>query len=111
MQIITYHSENAKPEWSWVGYIVLTNGEYLGIMFRDSTEDVVKAKAEQFWQDNYKPVGDAASEAVKIDRRDGQHLIGKVWMINEATREKRRVLPEDVAALGPGWIKGGPRSR
>jgi len=105
MQIITYHSKNAKPEWSWVGYIVLTNGDYLGIMFRDSTEDAVRAKAEQFWQDNYKPVGDVANEAIS-----SHHLAGKIWIKNTVTGEKRRILPDQVAELGSDWVRGGPRS-
>lgn len=109
MSIITYYSATAKPEWSWVAYIVLHNGEYLGIMFRDYTEDGVKAKAEQFWAENYKPVADAAVENVKKDI--GAHLIGRVWMINEVTREKRRVFPDQIEQLGAGWVRGGARSR
>lgn len=106
MNIITYHSATAKPEWSWVGYIELPNGEYLGIMFRDYTEDGVKAKAEQFWAENYKPAADAAVENVASNH----HFAGKVWMVNKQLGQKRRVLPSEIAALGDGWVRGGPRS-
>jgi len=122
MNIVTYSSENAKPEYRWVGYIVLANGDYLSVMFRAASEEAVKAKAEQFWQTETKrPINqmvdddEAEVKAINADpwaiAKRGQQFVGKVWMINEVTREKRRVLPDEVEALGPGWVKGGPRSR
>jgi hypothetical protein len=94
MQIITYSSEAAKPEWRWVAYIVLPNGEYLGVMFRADSEDAVKAKAEQFWAEHYKPLAEAAVEAVS-----SHHMAGKVWVKN-LTTDQRSWL-----GLGQGWPK------
>lgn len=121
LNIVTYRaSENVKPEYQWIAYIVLSNGDYLGVMFRDYSEAAVKAKAAQFWETESKKryitqMGDDDDEievkTVISESNGTHHLLGKVWMINEATREKRRVLPEQVEALGPGWVKGGPRSR
>lgn len=107
MQIATYHSENAKPEWSWVAYIVLPNGEYLGIMFRDASEAAVKLKAEQFWTDNYKPMAEAAIDNII---NSDHHLAGKVWVKNAVNGERRRVFPSQLAELGSEWVRGGPRS-
>jgi len=89
MNIVTYSSENAKPEYRWVGYIVLANGDYLSVMFRAATEEAVKAKAEQFWQTETKrainqPVEDDETEVKTVADdpwvavKRGQHLIGKV---------------------------------
>lgn len=123
MNIITYHSATAKPEWSWVAYIELPNGEYLGIMFRDYTEDGVKAKAEQFWEAESKrrihqPIEDRINEQVDRDEAEvkaitgpgrGTHFAGKVWMVNKTLGQKRRVLPSEIATLGEGWVRGGPK--
>lgn len=116
MSIVTYEAKSAdiKPEWSWVAYIVLPNGEYLGIMFRDYTKDGVVAKAEQFWLENYKPVADAAVANIN-DRISeiGKANAGKVWMIHKVTREKRRMEPEIAEPLlaSGEWERGGARSR
>lgn len=38
-------------------------------------------------------------------------MTGKVWLGNPVTKEKKRVDPNDVAAMmADGWIKSGPRS-
>jgi hypothetical protein len=38
-------------------------------------------------------------------------MVGKVWLGNPATKEKKRVGPELVSAMmADGWIKAGPRT-
>jgi len=117
MNIVTYRSSNAAPGKEFAAYIVLPNGEYLGIMFTASTEEAATAKAKRFMdEEKFKAkfsIADddnvnAIMEATGVNR--GHHLAGKVWMVNVATREKRRVSPEDAAALGEGWVRGGPKS-
>lgn len=121
MQIITYSSEVAKPEWRWVAYIVLPNGEYLGIMFRADSEDAVKAKAEQFYLSEKNKAEASTKKIVNDMIKDGKIVddivpvqahwfAGKVWVKNLTTGEKRRVLPDQISDLGSDWVKGGPRS-
>lgn len=127
INIVTYSSETAKPEHRWVGYIVLANGDYLGVMFRAASEDAVKAKAAQFWETESKrpinQVTDVVSQQRKgcmetgdvsglVDSGRGHHFAGKVWMRNKETRELVRVPAEQLQQmLDSGYEKSGPRAK
>lgn len=43
---------------------------------------------------------------------DNTHgMVGKVWLGNPTTKEKKRVAPDDVTAMmADGWVKAGPRT-
>lgn len=58
-------------------------------------------KPDDFWGNN--PSG---------DRTESSHgMIGKVWLGNPVTKEKKRVDPSEVdAMMANGWIKAGPRT-
>lgn len=124
INIATYSSENAKTEYRWVAYIVLSNGDYLGVMFRAATEDAVKLKAEQFWQvESQRPINQMAeddeTEAKPVaadpwskSTLRGQQFVGKVWMRHKETRELIRVPAEQLQQmLDSGYEKSGPRAK
>jgi len=123
MNIVTYSSENAKPEYRWVGYIVLANGDYLSVMFRAASEEAVKVKAEQFWQTETKrPINqmvdddEAEVKAINADpwaiAKRGQQFVGKVWVRHKETRELLRVPAEQLQQmLDNGYEKSGPRAK
>ena len=38
-------------------------------------------------------------------------MAGKIWLINHAKKQKRRVAPDEVEALiAQGWERGGPKT-
>lgn len=51
MNIVTYHSNHADTNRSWIAFLVV-NGEYLTVYFNGSTEAEAMAKAKAEW-DNH----------------------------------------------------------
>jgi hypothetical protein len=104
-EVITYkvHSGNPKPGFEWTAYVVLPNGEYWGVRFNGSTEELAKSKAIALWtkeQERFKrfaaddggPAYDSLADdeidvSEKHDRR-GAHFAGKAWLIHKVTRKK-----------------------
>jgi hypothetical protein len=118
-EVITYHvaSGNPKPGFEWTAYVVLPNGEYWGVRFNGSTEELVKSKAVALWtkeQERFKRFADEDEEeidvSVKVDGR-GRHFAGKAWLIHKITREKIRVPKEQVSQYLSEYEVGGPRSK
>lgn len=124
VDVVTYHSQNAKPHECWIGYVVLSDGNQLQVRISGATEQAVIDKARWFWasekarQDRARAsIGDqAASDGENLisDRPSGkgQVFLGKVWMLNRATGERARVDAGEVGNYeGRGFVKGGPRSK
>lgn len=119
MNIVTYEAKSAgiKPEHSWVAYIVLPNGDYLGIMFRDYTETGAVAKATAFWEEESKKryisaMADDDEADVKsiVYSQRGKHAAGKVWMRHKEHGLKRVDGAMVAGLISEGWYKSGPRS-
>ena len=118
MNIITYHSANAKPHEAWLAYAELPNGEQWLVRFTGATEAEAVAKAEARWESEQKryrshnelePALSAAS--FKSDGR-GQAFAGKVWVINRDTQHLCRIDPGELDSyLAKGYVRGGPRSK
>lgn len=117
IEVVTYHSTNAKPSEAWLAYVE-NNGVRWMVQFAAASEEAAKAKALALWESEraklYKPAAPEtnrdASKPVGGGR--GSHFVGKAWLINSATREKIRVPVEDVSRyLSQGWERGGPRSK
>lgn len=132
VEIITYHivSGNPKPGFEWTAYVVLPNGEYWGVRFNGSTEELAKNKAIALWtkeQEKFKrfaadePEDDAIAnpeeeKATAIDpwatpSGRGHHFAGKVWMRNKEGELKRVALTEIALYEKNGFKRSGPRSK
>lgn len=118
-EITAYNNPNAPEHRRWIAYVVLSNGQLWGVYATASTEGAAKEKIGNLWESEkakIKPLGNEA-HTVEMptewgDKRE-HHLAGLVWIINKATREKKRVSPqiaEGLLAFGE-WERGGPRSK
>lgn len=123
VDVVTYHSQNAKPHEAWIGYVVLSDGNQLQIRISAASEQQVIARAQAFWsaekarQDRVRAsIGtDIATggENLISERPSGkgQLFLGKVWMLRRQTGERARVEAGEVAGYeARGYIKAGPRS-
>lgn len=118
--IITYESKNAKPHERWLAYAVLPNGQQWLVRCTGETEEIAATKAKTLYE---------AEKAKKLGIKDTQrienldfdkpfegpeklhHLAGKIWMINKATGDKKRIDPsEEDQYKWAGYERGGPRS-
>jgi len=110
IEIVTYHSTNAKLENAWIAHVVLPNGEYWGVRFCGSSEEIVKVKATQLWASESQKYRATDVGIVKTDNR-GLHFAGKAWMINKTLNKKIRIDIDKVDEYtAMGWERGGPRS-
>ena len=121
MNIITYHSSNAKPHEAWLAYVELANGEQWLVRCTGHSELEAKTKAQVLWDKEQKKYAahnlkmDCQGEVpVKTDGR-GAHLAkmaGKVWVINRSTHHLCRIDPNELTKYeGMGYQRGGPRSK
>ncbi len=121
IEIITYkvHNGSVKPGFEWTAYVVLPNGEYWGVRFNGSTEELARSKAIALWtkeRSRYekddlldKPsaelgLGIAVPTDPWSDNR-GKHFAGKVWMRNGETL-KRVALTEIALYEKNGFVRG-----
>ena len=132
IEIITYHvvSGTPKPGFEWVAYVVLPNGEYWGVRFNGSTEELVRSKATRLWakeQERFKrfaadiePEDNAIANPEEEKPVDpwanapsgrGHHFAGKVWMRHETEGLKRVPLTEIALYEKNGYYRSGPRSK
>ena len=117
MNIITYHSSNAKPHEAWLAYVELENGEQWLVRCTGRTELEAKTKAQVLWDRERSKY--AAHNAIKdepVERTGrGAHLhgmVGKVWVINRSTHHLCRIDPNELAKFEQdGYQRGGPRSK
>lgn len=55
---------------------------------------------------------DGETQAVPHDGGKVHGLVGKVWVFNRDTGDRRRISPEQLNEfIGNGYLKGGPRSK
>lgn len=108
--VATYHSENAKPEW--IGFPRMPNGEVCWIKFEGNTEVDVIEKASTFMVAELERLAKLQS-VLATPAPNGNHAnIGKVWIVNRQTGDKRRVFPSEPTSYeAKGYVRGGPRSR
>lgn len=131
MNIVTYHSTNAKPNEAWLAYVVLPNGEQWLVRCTGHSELEAKTKAQVLWdreQKKYRAhndLVDAEAGDVKVVHNHGTpnsfsvapsgrgaHFAGKVWVIHQTTRELKRIDPKELDShLADGYVRGGPRSK
>jgi|ERR1700748_593622 len=116
-QVVTYHSSNAPPSRAWIAHVVLPNGEYWGVRFEGYVEESTRNRAIACWiveRAKAKALEPHAEDEPIVGKSEPSehHNAGKVWMINTATREKKRVSPDVAATMAAfGWERGGPRSK
>lgn len=60
IEVVTYHSTNAKPSEAWLAYVE-NNGVRWMVQFAAATEEAAKAKALALWES------------------EGSHFVGKAW--------------------------------
>ena len=117
MNIITYHSSNAKPHEAWLAYVELANGEQWLVRCTGHTELEAKTKCQVLWDREQKKyvLSNAAKDVEPIKTSRGAHLhglAGKVWVINRSTHHLCRIDPNELASYEvKGYVKGGPRSK
>ncbi len=132
IEIVTYHSTNAKPEAAWTAFIVLPNGDYWGVRFSGATEEIAKAKAIRLWtseRERYglnpeptelkscvNPWADLPSqpkpEKLTSGLGRGSHLRGKVWMRHKQSRDLIAVALTEITMYEQrGFERSGPRSK
>lgn len=107
----TYHSINAQPHEAWIAYI---NGWKVRCV--GSTEQEAKDRALKLWNgERERMTGQAEIADVKTHNNvtwgsDIHGNVGKVWM-RHPEHGLKRVIKTEVAALGEGWYKSGPRGK
>ena len=134
MNIITYHSSNAKPHEAWLAYVELDSGEQWLVRCTGHTELEAKTKAQVLWDRertkynrNIEPLKDdgvytgdrrlenAMTAEAHIAKGRGSHLhgmAGKIWVINRSTHHLCRIDPNELAKFEQdGYVRGGPRSK
>lgn len=114
VDVVAYHNPNLLP--AWIAYIVLPNGEYWGVRFEGSTKRIATTKALRLWESErakYAKLDSSPNESVKpMQSSRGHHFAGKVWVINRATHDLKRVGQDELAAYeANGYVCGGPRSK
>lgn len=51
MNVVTYNSVNQlNPDYKWLAYIVLPNGEFWNVRFNGATEEIARSKALALWE-------------------------------------------------------------
>lgn len=140
MNIVTYHSTNAKPHEAWLAYVVLPSGEQWLVRFHGATEQQAIDAAKARWESeqrrygydkdglplrpgqSYAPVK-KYNELATVDDQSaltkqgrGSHaaalFAGKVWVINRTTHDLKRIDPSELANYeANGYVRGGPRSK
>lgn len=74
----------------------------------DDNDDKAIQPVKSGWGAN--PTGSWTKAPVAASNSE-HGMIGKVWLGNPVTKEKKRVEPAMVAAMmADGWIKAGPRT-
>lgn len=123
IQVVTYHSVNAKPDQQWSGCCVLPSGQRLEIWFCAGSEQGVIDRARAFYerekarQDRLygSTVAAADNDEAEVNAAGPsreQVFTGKVWMLNRETGERARVSPGEVGSyIARGFNKAGPRSK
>lgn len=113
VNVVAYHNPNLVP--AWISYIVLPNGEYWGVRFEGSTEGIAKDKAIRLWESErakYAKLDSSPEIAKPLQLGRGHHFAGKVWVINRATHDLKRVGVDELANYeAAGYVRGGPRSK
>lgn len=121
IQVVTYHSVNAKPQEQWLGYVVLPDGNRWLVSFSGTDEASVIAKAKAVYlADKAKQARIYGVDNGDIEEEDkpekhtegrGHHFAGKVWVVNRTIHDLRRIDPSELEGyLAKGYVKGGPRS-
>ena len=121
MNIVTYHSSNAKPHEAWLAYIELANGEQWLVRCTGHSELEAKTKAQVLWDREQKKYAahnskqDCQGEVI-VRSGKGAHasamFTGKVWIINRATHHLCRIDECELTAYeAKGYQRGGPRSK
>jgi len=111
MNIITYHSSNAKPHEAWLAYVELANGEQWLVRCTGHSELEAKMKAQVLWDREQKKYA-AHNSKVDCQKESSHHLAGKMWMINRVTHHLCRIDPGELTAYeAKGYERGGPRSK
>lgn len=124
--IVTYHSVNAKPHEAWIAYVVLPSGEQWLVRCTGHSELEAKTKAQVLWDKECKRYqvhnsivdGCDVQTMVRVDRRSAigsrasEMFKDKVWVINRATHDLKRIDPNELDSyLANGYVRGGPRSK
>ena len=110
---ITYFSQNAPINETWSAYVLLPTGKRWEVVAFAATEDEAKNKIINLWEKESSK-GLCVQFIGRAERKieTNHHFAGKVWMIHEFSRAKKRVDASEVAQYeAEGWIKGGPRSK
>lgn len=120
-------SYRGQDEWggdTWLAHMNLGNDIYMS--FFGATKDAAETRARDWYETEKKrweridPSSKSVGEAnagwgnsdgwTKPDGR-GQHFVGKIWMVNKSTGDKKRIDPtEQTLYEGRGYVRGGPRS-
>jgi hypothetical protein len=117
MNIITYHSSNAKPHEAWLAYVELANGEQWLVRCTGHTELEAKTKCQVLWDREQKKyaLSNAAKDVAVPDIKRGdlrEKFAGKVWVINRSTHHLCRIDPSELVSYeAKGYVRGGPRSK
>ena len=95
----------------------IVNGRPAPVYAIGSTESEAIENAKTFWEKETAKL----SKLYKSESRDAaiervastaSRNLGKIWVINRATKERKRVEASEVEALvANGWVKGGPRTK
>lgn len=118
--IVTYHSVSAKPHEAWLAYVVLPSGEQWLVRCTGHSELEAKTKAQVLWDKEQKKYAKAnemadcliAAGHDKLLEGRGRHFAGKVWVINRAMHDLKRIDPNELDSyLANGYVRGGPRSK
>lgn len=120
VDVVTYHSTNAKPNEQWAAFLVSSSGDQLPMKFTGKDEQTVKTRAVEWFKAEKvrqtallgEAVNEAHDEDIKSTGGRGHHFAGKIWVINRQTDDKRRIEPNELAGFeAQGYVRGGPRSK
>jgi hypothetical protein len=125
--VYTYFSEDAPENMQWRAEVYLKDGMSMGGIYGRDREDV-RSRATVLMDNEFarqkkltsgysnvsensearKPTSPAPAKGGR-----GAQFIGKTWVMNINTREKKRVMPSEADAMvaSGAWIKAGPRSK
>lgn len=123
-KFITYYSTNAQPHEAWIAYIKPCacigecNHQAWKVRCVGSTEDEAKNRALALWNGERARMAGQAEHSDKPASSDwssftpttGHGNAGKVWM-RHPEKGLKRVSETEVAALGEGWYRSGPRGK
>lgn len=90
---------------------VILHGEYKDTPGDDVEEDSKPVATGGWTKSNQQTAWGSVSGNVLIDPQPSHGMVGKVWLGNPTTKEKKRVEPALVAGMmAEGWVKAGPRT-